>query len=490
MSILFCLILNVFVRDHNESRCALGIMCNCKRQIYGGGAKKSHTKYFSYKYRLTKSNVCATIYTNNSSELIFDREVFIMKRSILHVDCNNFFASVEGVYQPSLKGVPFVVTGRSEDRHGIVLAKNELAKKYGIKTGETLWLAQKKCPQLKTVEPHFDRYNKFSKLFKGICFEYTDLIESFGIDECWLDVTGNRRSAAAIAEEIRERVRSSYGITVSVGVSFNKIFAKLGSDMKKPDAVTIISEDDFRRKVWGLPAEDMLGVGRATLKCLHSHGVYRIGEIADIPPETLKVWLGKAGTYLWKYANGLDDSRVMRYDERIPPKSVSSGYTPYRNLENDTDVRILIYALSENVASQLRKHGMCCRKVAISVRDMKLEYISRQCTLETATSDSAVIAEKAFRLFKLNYNSSIPVRSLTVSASELAPYSGEIQLDLTGEAERCEHRDRINRAVDSIRSRYGYSSVCRAVVMQDRRLGMFDPKEIGDAHPVGIRNAG
>ncbi|MBE6863479.1 MAG: DNA polymerase IV [Ruminococcus flavefaciens] len=411
-----------------------------------------------------------------------------MKRSILHVDCNNFFASVESVYEPSLREVPFVVTGRSEERHGIVLAKNELAKKYDIKTGETLWQAKKKCPQLRTVEPHFDRYNKFSKLFKGICFEYTDLLESFGIDECWLDVTGNRKSAIDIAEEIRERVKNCYGITVSVGVSFNKVFAKLASDLKKPDAVTIIDEENFRSKVWGLPAEDMLGVGRATLKCLHAHGVRTIGEIAAIEPEILKVWLGKGGTYLWKYANGLDDSRVMRYDEKIPPKSVSSGYTPYRNLENENDVRILIYALSENIASQLRKHSLCCRTVSIFIRDTSLKYISRQCALEREIADSAGIAEKALGLFRRTYNSDIPVRSITVCASELVPYSGNVQLDFSGEAERDEHRESINRAVDMIRRRYGYSSVCRAVIMQDKRLGMFDPKEIGDAHPVGVRN--
>ena len=411
-----------------------------------------------------------------------------MKRSILHVDCNNFFASVESVYEPSLRSVPCAVAGSREERHGIILAKNELAKKYGVKTGEAVWQAKKKCPALVTVEPHFDRYNKFSKLFKGICFEYTDLLESFGIDECWLDVTNNRKDAVVIAEEIRQRVKNAYGLTVSVGVSFNKVFAKLGSDMKKPDAVTIITEKDFREKVWRLPAGDMLGVGRRTLRCLNSHGVATIGELADVDIDTLRLWLGKGGEMLWKYANGLDDSRVMRYDEKIPPKSVSSGYTPYRNLENENDVRILVYALSENIAAQLRRHGLCCRTIAISVRDKELNYINRQCRCDTEVSDSSVIAEKALALFRREYTSGIPVRSMTVCASELSPCSEYIQLDLSGESVREERRGKINSAVDKIRKRYGYSSVCHAVIMQDRRLGMFDPKEIGDAHPVGIRH--
>lgn len=411
-----------------------------------------------------------------------------MKRSILHVDCNNFFASVESVYDPSLRSVPCAVAGSKEDRHGIILAKNELAKKYGVKTGEAVWQAKNKCPELVTVEPHFERYNRFSKLFKGICFEYTDLLESFGIDECWLDVTGNRKSADVIAEEIRQRVKNTYGLTVSVGVSFNKVFAKLGSDMKKPDAVTVITEENFREKIWKLPAGDMLGVGRRTLKCLNSHGISTIGELADTEPDTLRRWFGKSGDMLWKYANGLDDSRVMRFDEKVPPKSVSSGYTPYRNLENETDVRILVYALSENVAAQLRKHGLSCRTISISVRDKELNYINRQCRADHEISDSSVIAEKALELFRREYKSDVPVRSMTVCASDLVPYSEEIQLDLSGEAIRDERRSRINSAVDRIRKRYGYSSVCHAVIMQDRRLGMFDPKEIGDAHPVGIRH--
>ncbi len=412
-----------------------------------------------------------------------------MKRSILHVDCNNFFASVESVYNPGLRNIPFAVAGKKENRHGIILAKNELAKACGVKTGEAIWEAKKKCPSLTTVEPHFDRYNKFSKLFKGICFEYTDRLESFGIDECWLDVTGNRLNSVDIAEQIRHRVKAECGLTVSVGVSFNKIFAKLGSDMKKPDAITIITEENFREKVWRLSIDNLIGVGRATLKKLNSCYIETIGELADTEPEILIGMLGKSGETLWLYANGLDNSQVMRYDEKIPPKSISNGSTPYRNLENDNDVKILIYALSENIAMQLRMHEMKARTVSISIRSPKLEWVSRQCSVSGGVSECSLIASAAFGLYRsLCGNVTDPIRSISVCTSDLVPLNEEVQLDFSGEAEKKRKLENISRAVDGLRKRYGYGAVRRAVLMQDSRLGMFDPKEVGDAHPVGIRN--
>lgn len=409
-----------------------------------------------------------------------------MKRDILHVDCNNFFASVESVYTPKLRDIPFAVAGKKENRHGIILAKNELAKSFGVKTGEAVWEAKRKCPMLTTVEPHFDRYQKFSRLFKGICFEYTDLIESFGIDECWLDLTGNRRSALDIAEEIRCRVKSEYGLTVSIGVSFNKVFAKLGSDMKKPDAITVITTDNFRDKIWKLPVEDLLGVGKSTLKKLKSRYIETIGELAAADINILKTWLGKCGESLWLYANGLDDSRVMRFDEKTPPKSVSSGLTPNRNIENERDAKILIYALSEKVAMQLRQNNLRCRTISIGIRDTDLKWTTHQCSLTSTIADSSQIADAAFELFKKTYHSTIPVRSLTVCASELIPYYEDIQLDFIGEAVQEQKKESINRTVDDLRKRYGYSTVRRAVVMQDANLGLFNPKETGDAHPIGL----
>lgn len=410
-----------------------------------------------------------------------------MKRSILHVDCNNFFASVESVYNPEYRNVPFAVAGSKEERHGIILAKNELAKSYGVKTGEAVWEAVQKCPKLVTCPPNFDRYNKFSKLFKGICFEYTDRLESFGIDECWLDVTGNRLDALTIAEEIRRRVREEYGLTVSIGVSFNKIFAKLASDLKKPDAVTVIDENNYREKVWSLPVDNLLGVGRSTLKKLKSHCVDTIGELAETESFLLKSWLGKWGEYLWIYANGLDKSPVARFDCAVPPKSVSSGLTPYRNLENESDVKILIYALCENIAMQLRMHNLKCRTVSVSIRDTQLDWISRQCRCVSALSDSTRIAEQAVELYRKSRRGDNPIRSISVCAADLVPYCEDVQLDFEGTALADMKKESINRAVDSLRKRYGYGTVRRAVVMQDARLGMFNPKEIGDAHPVGIK---
>lgn len=412
-----------------------------------------------------------------------------MERNILHVDCNNFFASVESVYNPELRDIPFAVAGKTENRHGIILAKNEIAKAYGIKTGEAVWEAKRKCPSLITVEPHFDRYHKFSKLFKGICFEYTDRLESFGIDECWLDLTGHYKDPVAIAEEIRSRVKAEYGLTVSVGVSYNKIFAKLGSDLKKPDAITIITKENFKEKVWKLPIDSLIGVGRATLKKLKSHYIETIGELAQTDVSILKSLLGKSGETLWIYANGLDNSRVMLFNEKIPPKSVSNGVTPYRDLENDSDVRILIYALSENIAMQLRMHGLKGRTVSISIRNKNLEWISRQNSFSTGISDCTQIASAAFSLYKKVYDGcDIPIRSISVCTSDLVPCNEETQLDFDGEALKNQKREHIGHAIDSLRKRYGYGTVRRAVTMQDKRLGMFDPKECGEAHPVGLRS--
>lgn len=393
--------------------------------------------------------------------------VISVSRSILHVDCNNFFASVESIYDPGLKKVPCAVAGSQEQRHGIILAKNEIAKKYGVRTGEAIWEAKQKCPQLVTVEPHFERYEKYSKLFKGICFEYTDRIESFGIDECWLDVTGNRLSALEIAEKIRRRVREEYGLTVSVGVSFNKVFAKLGSDMKKPDAVTIINEDDFREKIWHLPVESLLGVGRATLRRLKSHCIDTIGELAEIGQDALRVWLGKSGEDLWRYANGLDCSEVMRFDEKIPPKSVSSGTTPYRNLVNENDVRGLVYALSEDVAAQLRMHELKCRLVTLGVRNTELEWNFRQCRLNSASADSKRIAEAALELYFKYFSSMSEIHSINVGTADLVPYCEDVQLDFYGSAETDMKRESINRAVDMLHTRYGNGMVRRAVTFQD-----------------------
>ena len=281
-----------------------------------------------------------------------------MERVILHCDMNNFYASVECMLNPSLREKPVAVCGSVEERHGIVLAKNYAAKAYGVSTGEAIWQAKQKCRDLVIVEPHYEQYMKFSKLAREIYNRYTDMVEPYGMDECWLDVTGSRYlgSGFEIADEIRKTVKFELGLTISAGVSFNKIFAKLGSDMKKPDAVTCIDRDTFREKIWGLPASDLLGVGRATDKVLSSYGIRTIGQLAAAPDALMQGWLGKNGMAVKRFANGEDCSPVMRSDYVSPVKSIGHGITTMQDLENSAEVWCVMLELVQEIGTKLRKH--------------------------------------------------------------------------------------------------------------------------------------
>ena len=253
-----------------------------------------------------------------------------MLRSILHCDMNNFYASVECMLDPALKKYPIAVCGSVEERHGIVLAKNYKAKAFDVKTGDAVWQAKQKCKDLVVVPPHYEEYIKYSKLARSVYERYTDQVEPYGMDECWLDISGTESlfgSPEKVANEIRETMKFELGLTISVGVSFNKIFAKLGSDMKKPDAVTVIPKDTFKEKIWGLPAADLLGVGRATQRVLDSYCIRTIGDLANTDPEFLRRRLGKNGVVLWNYANGNDLSLVAKKDFVSPIKSVGHGIT-------------------------------------------------------------------------------------------------------------------------------------------------------------------
>ena len=436
---------------------------------------------------MTKRLFCVIIYLK---EHLFDL-VIIMDRKILHVDINNCYASIECLYHPELQGKPVAVAGDTEERHGIILAKNQIAKEYGVKTGEVIWQAKQKCPELVTLKPHYDRYLAFSKAAHLIYERYTDRIETFGIDECWLDVTCTRRDIKEVADEIRETVKKELGLTVSVGASFNKIFAKLGSDMKKPDATTVITRENFREKVWGLPASDLLFVGRATSKKLHAHGVDTIGELATTPLDVLQSWLGKWGEYLYSYANGLENSEIPLFtDAKAPVKSVSNGTTAYRDLENDEDVRILIFALAESVASRLRKMGLKANGVSIMIKDSKFRTYSKQTTLNCPADDGVRLARVAFELYKSSYDweQEIPIRSISIGTFQLYDKNVPVQLDLFTPISKTKRKESLNNAIDKIRARYGYSSINRAVVMGDSGFKSFDARLQNEIHPVGFLN--
>ena len=394
-------------------------------------------------------------------------------RTILHSDMNSFYASVEMMLDPSLKGKAVAVCGSTESRHGIVLAKSQLAKKAGVKTGMVNWEARQRCPDLIMVPPQYDEYLKYSKLAHEIYCRYTDLVEPFGMDECWLDVTGCQYqygTGPEIAEAIRTACREELGLTVSVGVSFNKIFAKLGSDMKKPDATTIITEEDFREKVWPLAAAEMIYVGRATEARLAKYGIHTIGEVAATPPELLRSWFGVNGLALWRYANGSDRSRVMHRDFVSPVKSVGHGITCSADLESEEEVFKVMLELSQDVGHRLRVHGLAARGVQIWIRGNDLSGMQFQCGLPVRTQLPNEIAAAGFRLFRERYRWARTVRAVCIRAIDLVPKSDEEQLSLFIDQEKRDRRERLEDTVEELRGRFGKGAVTYAVLLGDLKM--------------------
>ena len=393
-----------------------------------------------------------------------------VQRTILHSDLNCFYASVEMMLNPALRDKAVAVCGSTEDRHGIVLAKSEIAKKAGVKTGMVTWEAKQYCPELIVVPPQYDQYLKYSELARNIYTRYTDLIEPFGMDEAWCDVTGCQKSGKEIAEEIRQSVREELGMTVSIGVSFNKIFAKLGSDMKKPDAVTIITQDDYKEKVWPLPASDLLYVGQATTKKLASYGIHTIGEIANTDADFLKRLLGINGLAIWKYAAGHDRSRVMPLDYEVPVKSIGHGITCTADLNNEDEVWKVMLELSQDVGHRLRVHKLAATGVQISVRSNELSFRQYQAPLPYSTQSPLDIARLGRELFNSRYTWTTPVRAVTIRAINLIPQDRPMQASLFYDMAKIERRERLETAIEDIRRRFGNKAIYPAACMGDLKM--------------------
>lgn len=409
-------------------------------------------------------------------------------RVILHSDINSCYASIEHLHHPELSGKPLAVGGDPEKRHGIVLTADYMAKKRGIKTGMALWQAKQVCPEITFISPRMDLYLRFSRMAHEICGEYTDLQEPYGIDESWLDVTNScslKGDGYQIAQEISNRMKKELGITVSVGVSFNKIFAKLGSDYKKPDAITTMYESEFRMKAWELPVSDLLYVGRSTNKKLESLGIRTIGGLAQMDEKILQSRLGKMGAVLWAFANGYDDSPVKRENTSAPIKSIGNSTTTPKELETDEDVKIMLYILSESVAARLRENGFRCRTVEISIRDNELYSFTRQCKLDNASNITGEIALMAYRLFKANYRWDKPIRSVGVRGADLVNDNYMEQLDLFCDFQMREKQMKMDVAVDDIRRRFGFYSIQRGLMYRDRALSAVNAKEDHTVHPHG-----
>lgn len=390
-------------------------------------------------------------------------------KTILHCDANNFYASVECFLNPALRGKFVAVSGNPEKRHGIILAKNQAAKKMGVKTGETIWQAKQKCPDLVCVPPHFDTYVEFSNSIFDIYSQYTDRVQPFGIDECWLDVTGSRRlfgDGRTIAETLRERIKKEIGITISVGVSFTKVFAKLGSDMKKPDATTVITPENYKETVWKLDCGDLLMIGRKTAEKLRKIGVMTIGDLANTDVEVLHKLLGVNGVKLHDCANGIEDEEVRYSYEKYVPKSVGNSTTLPVDVTAKEQIAAVVIALSEMVATRMRKHGFFGKGIGVGLRFKDLSHAGKQSAMPP--TDSALsISNAALNLIDkiYAYGKDAPVRAISVGVFDLSTDASERQLSIFDDEESEGHS--LGTALDKIRSKYGYNSILSASVLSN-----------------------
>ncbi len=388
------------------------------------------------------------------------------ERVILHCDLNSFFASVELLDKPTLRDMPVAVCGDPKSRHGIILAKNEPAKKMGVKTAETLWQARKKCPALVLLPPHHRLYEEYSRRVNEIYDRFTDLVEPFGIDESWLDVTGSLHlfggDGKALADRIRATIREETGLTVSVGVSFNKVFAKLGSDMKKPDATTVIPAEGWQSMVWPLPLGDMLFAGHTATETLRKYGVETVGQLAACDPALPEQLLGKMGLQLWQYANGMDKSPVKPRHAAEPVKSVGNGTTFPQNLVRWEQLRAGLLPLCDSVATRLRQQGLYAGGVSLSIKDASFKTVSRQIRLDAPTHLMRDIHRTAMQLAGQLWKPPTPVRAMTVTALYVTEDGDAFrQLDLLGGAaqERSQRQEKLEGTMDAIRRKYGRGAI-------------------------------
>lgn len=389
----------------------------------------------------------------------------------MHCDLNNFYASVEQKLHPEYDGMPLAVCGDPKARHGIVLAKNQLAKQAGVKTAETIWEAKQKCPELVLVEPHFDEYVKYSKQVFEIYTSFTDRVESFGIDECWLDVTGCERlfgDGKAIADTLRKTVKEKTGLTISVGVSFTKTLAKLGSDLKKPDATTVLDEKHYMQIIGNMPPSEMIMVGKHTSEKLEKLNIRTIKDLANADRNALRYQFGIIADTLVNAAQGIETEEVKKYYDVRIPKSVSKGTTTPRNIESADEAKIVIYALAEMVALQLRGYGLVANGVYLAIKSPALNWTSKQVPLSPASANSGDIAKAAFDLLCKIHNFSEPLRAITVGAIRLSDRT-EVQLSLFDDNDG--RKEKLDDTIDKIRKKYGYKAVQRGLLLQNDLTG-------------------
>ena len=408
-----------------------------------------------------------------------------MQRTILHVDANCFYASVECLYSPSLKGKPVAVCGDPTMRHGIVLTATYEAKRLGVQVGMAVWQAKQLAPQLIVIPPNFSLYVHFSKLLHTLCKEYSPRVESFGLDECWIDLSApdmNVEKGGVCADQLRKRIKEELGISVSIGVADNKAFAKLGSDYRKPDATTVIFPTKFQRQIYHLPVKDLLYVGPKTNKKLQEVGILTIGDLATAAPDFIKNTLGKNGMMIQSFALGNDRSPVASVDLDSSLKSIANSTTPPYDIQSVDDAKCVYYILAESVATRLRAQGVYAKTLSISVRTTELEHYSCQTTFATPTASTDDVAKTALRLFQKQFKHKLPLRSVGISCGKLLSTSSPMQLVL--DASSYEKKEKFNNAIDSIRKRYGHGILQRGIILSNARFSSIDPTEESSLHSM------
>lgn len=391
-----------------------------------------------------------------------------MERQILHIDMNNCYASIEIKLRPELKGLPIVVSASKDQSHGIVLAKSQEAKKFGIVTAEPIWMAKKKCKDLIIVKPHYDEYKKHSIMARKIYYSYTNLVEPFSVDEAWMDITGSTKlfgKPLDIAHEIRERIKKELGITVSVGLSFNKTFAKLGSDLKKPDAVTAIPKDRFKEIVWPLDVGSMIGIGSSTKKKLNDNEIFTLGDLANRDKIDLEKILGSSGPKLWEMANGLEDAPVKDFYAKDPIKSISHGRTYIENIESMDQVKAVLTMLAQKVGQRLIEENLEAMGVQLSVKDKDLKQVSFQETLEYSTFSAIDLRDRALELFNL-YKWTKPIRFLEIRAINLTKESN-VQTSFLGPNEALQKKSSLDKTLYELQKNFG-SDMVQFGTMRDK----------------------
>ena len=410
---------------------------------------------------------------------------------IFHVDMNSFYASVECLYRPDLRHLPLAVGGSSKRRNGIILAKNELAKAYGVKTAEALWEARNKCPDLVIVPPDYELYMYYSERSREIYRDYTPLIESYGLDEAWLDLSGldlNYSLASYLAKEMHERVVAELGVCVSIGVSWNKVFAKMASGLAKPDGTCIITEDNYQDRIWPLDISKLFYVGRAYTRKFKRIGINTIKDLALADKDLIEANFGKVGLMLKSFARGEDLSVIHSDKEEEEIKSISNSITTARDIEGLADVKLVLGILADSVAARMREAGFLAKTISISMRSTELESKRVQTSLSAPTDLTVEILNTAIALYKENYNLHLPLRSLALRASNLETISPE-QLDFIPASDYKKQSARVDRTIDSLRRRFGYDKILRASSLSDE-IGHIDAKNTHIISPISFIKGG